>query len=196
MTSSLRALELAIAHGDVAEVGLLFDSEPALLAIHFPENVGLTPLMWACRNRHAAIVELLLGRRVAVNAVNPVAENGDGGNTALWFAAQGAFPGATPIARLLLDHGASIDAPGERGATPFFMAVIWVHMELVQFLLARGANPLLKNAEGKTPLQVIRQQHAWLQGQEKKTDEMKRFGFRAPRMIAFLEKLTGDSAPA
>jgi len=190
MISSLRALELAIAHGDVREVDLLLDAEPDLIAVQFPENVGLTPLMWACRNRHASIVELLLDKGADVNAVNPLAENGDGGNTALWFAAQGAFPGATPIARLLLDHGAPIDVPGESGTTPFFMAVVWVHMELVQFFLSRGANPLLGNAEGKTPLQAVRDQYERLQGQEKKTEEIKRLGFRAPRMISFLEKLT------
>ncbi len=185
----VRALELAIAHGDTAEVALLLDAEPGLIATPFPENVGLTPLMWACRNRHATIVELLLARGADTNAVNPVAANGDGGNTALWFTAQGAAPGGVPIARLLLDHGAPLDAAGERGTTPFFMAVTWVHMELVQFLLSRGADPLLVDAEGTTPLQAIRQRHAWLQSQTSKTDEMKQLGFRTPRMIAFLERL-------
>ena len=72
------------------------------------------------------------------------------------------------------------------------MAVVWVHMELVQFLLAHGANPLLADAQGKTPLQAVRESQEWLKGEQKITEDMKRLGYRAPRMIDFLEKLTGN----
>jgi hypothetical protein len=54
-----------------------------------------------------------------VNITNPVDGNGDGGNTALWFTAQGAFPGTVPIARLLLDHEAEIDAHANEGPRLF-----------------------------------------------------------------------------
>ena len=153
MTSALRNLELAIAHGDTAEVGCLLDAEPQLVTATFPDNCGLTPLMWACRSRHATA-------------------------------------GTVPIARLLLDRGARIDTQGEHGTTAFFMAVVWMHMELVQFLLERGANPHLPNKEGLTALQAVTQRHDWLRRQKDQDEELKRFGFRAPRMIAFLEKTT------
>ncbi len=115
--------------------------------------------------------------------------HGEGGNTPLWFTAQGIFPGTVPIARLLLDHGAEINTQCENGTTAFYMAVSWVHMELVQFLLSRGADPLLTNNEGLTPLQGIQKDFNWAQDQEIQSEELKRFIFRAPRMIAFLEKL-------
>lgn len=189
MRSNIRFLELAIAHGDTAEVLHLLDNHPELLNINFPENVSLTPLMWACRNRHTTIVDILLKRRAAVNVTNTEESRKIGGNTALWFTAQGAFPGTVPIARKLLDHGAEIDTQCEQGTTAFCMAVSWVHMELVQFLLSRGADPFIKNSAGRTPLQEIQKDYEWSQQQEAKTDDMKRFGFRAPRMIAFLENL-------
>lgn len=192
MLESARALELAIAHGDTKDVAEQLDAEPGLISIRFSENIGLTPLMWACRNRHVTLVELLLDKGSEVDAVNQVEPNGDGGNSALWFAAQGSAPGNVPLARLLLERGAQINARGEHGTTPFYMAVAWVHMELVQFLLARGADPSLADAQGATPLEALRQGLARLQSQEKRDDDMKRFAQRAPRMIAFLEKLSSS----
>jgi ankyrin repeat protein len=189
MHSDIRLLELAIAHGDTAEVTQLLDAYPELLNIHFPENIGLTPLMWACRNRHTTVVELLLERGSPVNVINTQENENEGGNTALWFTAQGASPGTVPVARLLLDHGADIDTRCEQGTTAFYMAASWVHMELVQFLLLHGADPKIKNNEGRTALQQVRKDYEWLQTQKTKTEDMKRFGFRAPRMIAYLEKL-------
>jgi len=183
------SLELAIAHGDAADVKLLLNSSPDLISIRFEENIGLTPLMWACRNRQTSIVEFLLDRGATVHDRNTQNANGDGGNTALWFTAQGAFPGTVPIAGLLIAHGAEINAQCEHGTTPFYMAVAWVHMELVQFLLEHGADPSVPNATGKTPLQSIQKDYEWLMAQEKRSEDMKRFGFRAPRMIAFLERL-------
>ena len=189
MNPDQRALELAIAHGDTAEVRHLIEHNSGLASIHFSENIGLTPLMWACRNRHTSIVEFLLTHSANVNSRNFKEDNGDGGNTALWFTAQGAFPGTVPIARLLLAHGAEINSQCEYGTTAFFMAVDWVHMELVQLLLAHGADPTIPNTKGITPLQKIQKDFQWLKTQETKTENMKRLGLRAPRMIAFLENL-------
>jgi len=190
MRPEIQSLELAIAHGDTAEVEHLVKHHPELVEIHFPENIGLTPLMWACRNRHAAIVELLLARGANIHATNFKDEqSGDGGNTALWFTAQGAYPGTVPIARLLVAHGAEINTRCEHGTTAFYMAVDWVHMELVQFLLAHGADPSIPNLKGRTPLDQIRKDFEWVKNQENKTGDMKRFELRAPLMIAFLEKL-------
>jgi hypothetical protein len=189
MKPEIRTLELAIAHGDTAEVKKMVDSNPDLITVRFPDNIGLTPLMWACRNRHTTIVEFLLSSGASVNDKNTLEDNGEGGNTALWFTAQGAYPGTVPIASLLLAHGAEINSQCEYGTTAFFMAVDWVHMELVQLLLAHGADPSIPNTHGRTPLQHIQKNYEWLKTQETKTEDMKRFGFRVPRMIAFLENL-------
>ena len=189
MNPPIRDLELAIAYGDTDETICLIEAQPELLAVHFPENIGLTPLMWACRNRHATIVEFLLKKGVSVHAINPADGHGNGGNTALWFTAQGSSPGTVPLARLLLDHGAKIDARCERGTTAFFLAVSWMHMELVQFLVSRGADPFIENVDGETPLQFIRQHAGRLEVHSHGTEDEKRFILRAPRMIAYLESL-------
>jgi uncharacterized protein len=189
MPSEIRALELAIAHGDTADVAKIVEDTPELVSVRFPENLGLTPLMWACRNRHASIVEVFLNHGAGVNDRNSTENNGDGGNTALWFTAQGAFPGTVPIARLLFEHNAEVNARCEHGTTAFFMAVTWVQMELVQLLLDHGADPSIPNSHGTTPLEAIQKSYEWLQTKETKTEDMKRLEFRAPRMIAFLEKI-------
>ncbi|MFA6271457.1 MAG: ankyrin repeat domain-containing protein [Candidatus Paceibacterota bacterium] len=189
MPSEIRALELAIAHGDTADVAKMVEDKPTLVSVRFPENLGLTPLMWACRNRHTSIVEFLLSHGAGVNDRNSTENNGDGGNTALWFTAQGAFPGTVPIARLLFEHNAEVNARCEHGTTAFFMAVTWVHMELVQLLLKHGADPSIPNSDGRSPLEAIQRSYEWLETQETKTEDMKRLGFRAPRMIAFLQQI-------
>ena len=56
-------------------------------------------------------------------------------------------------ARLLLDHGAAIDAVEEEyRSTPLGLAARWGQRRLVELLLARGANPNAAGAAWSTPL--------------------------------------------
>ena len=64
-----------------------------------------------------------------------------------------ASDGDLPKARLLLDHGATIDAIDEEyRSTPLGMAARWGRREMVGFLLERGADPGLGGAPWATPL--------------------------------------------
>ena len=189
MNTIIRDLEVAIAQGDTAEVVQLVSAEPSLLEVRFTSNVGLSPLMWACRNRHVTIVEFLLQKGATVHEINPLNPDGEGGNSALWFTAQGAWPGGVAIARLLLDHGAIVDQRCQLGTTAFFIATSWAAMEMAQFLLSQGADPSIVNTQGNSALDEIRKGYAWAQSQDTRTEEVKLFALRAPRMIEFLEKL-------
>ena len=191
MTDTLLALEVAIVHGDLAEVSTLLDREPDLLAAHFPANVGLTPLMWACRNRRDSVVLALLARGASVDATNTSEPGGDGGNTALWFTAQGPAEGTVAIASWLLDRGAQIDRRCEYGSTAFYMAVSWVHLDLVQSLLGRGADPGLRDERGETALDMARRNFQWCADQTALEPDARKFFQRVPRMIAFLERIMG-----
>jgi uncharacterized protein len=145
--------------------------------------------MWACRNRHTHLVELLLQHGAEVGKTNVREGSGDGGNTALWFTAQGATPGNVPIARLLLDHGATPDVRCEHGTTALFMAASWGHIGLVQLLIERGANATIRNLAGQTPLESVQSDLAWASRQEVPDGDVRRFLERAPRIIAFLANL-------
>jgi ankyrin repeat protein len=64
-----------------------------------------------------------------------------------------AADGDIPKARLLLDHGADIDALDEEyRSTPLGMAARWGRTAMVAFLLERGADPNLAGAPWATPL--------------------------------------------
>jgi hypothetical protein len=61
--------------------------------------------------------------------------------------------GDTAKARLLLDHGADINAiDDEYRSTPLGMAARWGQREMVVFLLERGADPNRAGASWATPL--------------------------------------------
>lgn len=60
--------------------------------------------------------------------------------------------GEVEAAKILLEHGAVIDARGEDDDTPLHRAVAGGHPEMVRFLLSRGADPNLKNRYGDSPL--------------------------------------------
>lgn len=106
---------------------------------------GNTALMMAAYKGNQAAVEALLAKGAAVNRP---------GWTPLHYAAAS---GNDPIARLLLEHGAKVDAlspPASGAYTPLMMAAREGHQSSAQFLLDQGANPLLKNSEGLNAAQI------------------------------------------
>jgi len=68
-----------------------------------------------------------------------------------------AADGDIPKARLLLDHGATIDAIDEEyRSTPLGMAARWGRKDMVEFLLDRGADPDLAGDPWATPVEWAR----------------------------------------
>lgn len=66
--------------------------------------------------------------------------------------------GNIPKAKLLLDHGASIDPVDEEYcSTPLGIAARWGQEDMVRFLLEKGADPGVSGADWSTPLAWARQ---------------------------------------
>ena len=66
-----------------------------------------------------------------------------------------ALGGNAEVVKLLLDHGAQMDARDqESGATPLAYAASLGRAEVVDLLLARGADAVIKNTRGQTPLEL------------------------------------------
>jgi ankyrin repeat protein len=79
----------------------------------------------------------------------------DTGGTALHDAALGGSPA---VIKLLIEHGARIDAVDrESGATPLMVAASMGRTEALETLLKRGADPHIKDRNGKTALDRARE---------------------------------------
>jgi ankyrin repeat protein len=106
---------------------------------------GNTALMMAAFKQNKPAVVALLNKGAAVNR---------DGWTALHYAAAS---GDDEIARMLLQHGARVDAvsPLKSGAyTPLMMAAREGHESTALMLIDQGAKPGLKNSEGLTAAQI------------------------------------------
>ncbi|CAG8575710.1 23410_t:CDS:2, partial [Racocetra persica] len=76
------------------------------------------------------------------------------GYTPLHYSARS---GNLEICRLLLEHGANVNAvTPELSSTPLHRAAIINNSEMVNLLLSYGANPKLKDSDGHTPLDKAR----------------------------------------
>ena len=93
---------------------------------------GVTPLYLACENANAAIIERLLKAGADPNSVSTE------GETALMTVAR---TGVVEAAKVLLDHGAKVDAREEwHGESALMWAVDEQHPAMVKELIAHGAD--------------------------------------------------------
>lgn len=113
------------------------------LDIEATNPAGENALMLAALRGHLDIVQALIRRGAQVNRP---------GWTALHYAATGKTDQALPIARLLLEHYAYIDAESPNGSTPLMMAALYGRDEVVELLLAEGADASVRNQQGLTAL--------------------------------------------
>ena len=97
-----------------------------------------------------------LAKGVNVDVLNGRAPNGDGGNTALWFAAQGPEPHGLEVATVLIEAGADINRRCEHGRTALHMASAWGHLDVVKYLIEHGADPTIVAYADGTPAEMAR----------------------------------------
>ena len=136
-------------NADVLELLLAAGADPEA-----PGARGQTALMWAAAGNRTAAVEVLLAHGADVHARSDVWSqvmavpphgrpeyNGDiphGGNTALMFAVR---EGALAAAQRLVAAGGDVDDADAWGVSAVVLAAHAGHLEVVEFLLAEGADP-------------------------------------------------------
>jgi cytohesin len=151
-------LGYALANEDIDITTLLLErgADPNQLtwaAISKPGEPGrsfgkITPLRFAVVLENPAMVEVLLKYRADVDAYDDSAQM-----TALAYAAN---LKTTHIARLLLEHGANVNAPQANGWSPLHRAVGAGNMDMVKLLLEFKANVNAFNESGETPLDLAK----------------------------------------
>jgi ankyrin repeat protein len=122
---------------------------------------GFDEIHLAARNRDIENVTRLLESGVDVNLRNRTEANGDGGNTPLWFAAQGPKTGGVAVAKALIAVGADVNAICEHGTTAMHVACSWGHADLVEVLHGAGADLGIQDGDGMTPEMVARNGNVW-----------------------------------
>ncbi len=71
---------------------------------------------------------------------------------------------------LLLDHGANVDALSPQGHTALHLMVKRAHPDAVRLLLARGANPTIRDTSGKNAFDYAQQPAEYDSAEERKVE--------------------------
>lgn len=134
------------------------------------EIYGNTPLMWALADGRTAMALTLLKHgpqegRAARDYLNKKAGNdAGGGNTALHLAVgKGQEEERAPngqIARRIVELGANVNIQNKYGNTPLHLACLRRDLDMMHFLSQNGASLTLRNADGKTPGDMLTATHA------------------------------------
>ena len=101
-----------------------------------------TALMLAANANDLASANLLIEAGASVNRPKW---------TPLHYAAS---KGHTAMMRLLIENDAYVDAESPNGTTPLMMAAYYSSPNAVKLMLEEGADPLLKNQDGQTALDM------------------------------------------
>src|SRR5450631_3696005 len=112
-----------------------------------PDDTGKPPIVYAAAGARFEIVQRLLARNIDVNARYR-------NDLTLLMWASGPDQGAPEaqaikVVTYLLDAGAHVDDRDDRGRTALMIAAEGGHAEIANLLVARGADPSLKDKAGK-----------------------------------------------
>ena len=173
-----RELIVAIRKGDIETIKQHLE---AGVDVNVKGQGGRTPLHTAAQLSQKAIIELLIANGADVNAMdggglwegggtpldmNNIGEIADllrkhGGKTAKWLKAAesihiAAESGNLEAVKKHLVAGADVNIPDDRfGMTPLYHAAFWGHTNVIELLIASGADVNTKNRVGSTPLDLI-----------------------------------------
>jgi ankyrin repeat protein len=152
----------AAAVGDEPHLRSLIEGDPELTQTYSGD--GWTPLHLAAAFGTPAAVDTLLKAGASVAAVSRNPQQNQPLHAAL------ALGKNADSVRLLLEHGAAANAPQAGGFTPVFSAAVANRRDLVELLLASGADPNHRSNQGKTAAEFARERgHAelasWLETQ-------------------------------
>ena len=135
----------AAAFGQLKTVAQALEQTPGLINAFAPD--GFTALGLAAFFGRKEVVKYLLEK--GANAALP---SNNGMQVAPIHSA--VAENSVPIAALLLDHGADVNATQMRGVTALHSAVHRNNLEMVKLLLDHGAEPHPKMEDGKRPLDI------------------------------------------
>ncbi len=113
------------------------------------DNDGNAPLMLAARWGNATRVGVLLRHGAKPDLVRSAR-----GRTALMIAC--AYWAGLDVCKMLVEKGADVNVTSVDGTTPLMLAAQNGKVEVVGYLLSRGAKASLKNNDGKTALDFAR----------------------------------------
>lgn len=138
-----KELSAAVWHNDIAEIDRLL-ALGASLEAHGRREV---PVLYEAFYRdHATLVHCLK------NAKLSTADD----RTAFMYLAQDGMPAPVENLELILAQGVPLDAVTDGGETALYLAAMGGRKAIVQFLLAHGANPNLRNEIGNRALDIAR----------------------------------------
>jgi ankyrin repeat protein len=75
-------------------------------------------------------------------------------NTPLYYAAVMGREEDFKLVKALIEHGANVNAVCQNRLTPLFQASMWGRLDVVEYLVAKGADVSAKNDGGDTPLHL------------------------------------------
>lgn len=113
------------------------------------DELGRTPLHWACATRKIRLAEMLLTRPLGPKADVDAVESRN--KTSLHIAAAHGWP---DIVDLLLRHNADVNARSDGGWTPLHNACQQGNEQMVRSLLRSGSNVNSQLLNGATPLHL------------------------------------------
>lgn len=117
--------------------------------VHGADSVGNTTLSEEVRLRHAEVAEELIRAGADVNEPNR------SGVTPV-MTAIAINPADTVILQRLLDAGADVNAQDKGGMTALMVAARYSRKEAVALLLARGADPSIRDNQGRNAASMTR----------------------------------------